>query len=77
MTRRIIFFRRFATKNGCHEGAKARSKKMCNIFLLCLGDFVAKFFFVKKGIYQPFKILVISNLSKPLFYINKQIRKQQ
>jgi hypothetical protein len=33
----------------CHQGSKARSKKMRSIFPLCLGAFVAKFIFCKKN----------------------------
>ena len=50
-----------ATKAQRHE-----LKKMHSIFLLCLGDFVAKFNFCKK-LFHPFIILVISSLSKPMW----------
>jgi len=57
------FFRRFAAKDGCHKVTKAQ-KKMRSIFLLrVFASSWLNSIFVK-NCYPPFKILVISSLSK-------------
>jgi len=48
MTIRNVFFAAKRRKTVATKAQRHEAKKMLRIFLLCLGDFVAKFIFCKK-----------------------------
>ena len=69
-----LFFSASLRKKVSHEGAKARSRKMLRIFLCAFESLWLNSIFYKIE-FQPFKILVISSLSKAGSQIKRAVSK--